>query len=299
MDLAYAIVYCIVGFAFAIFCLYMAYRKATEGSRLNAELQSAQAKQRTEFQTVMSPYYGAMRSNYYTLHRTITPPVDSARIDLETTVFGLPCKAQAVGGKLDNLLSDFHFWYNNNTLYIFPSKDHLEEKHILYRTTVRELPRKINPQDIRAYVIPVDNIEYFSVAGDERRETHIAGGESTGVNVPGAIVGGLIAGDAGVIIGGQPKQKPIYSYNLHFDNRFVELLYTENAVAKKLKLSITSYPLLEKWMPHKEYSYVQRVSNSSIPQNKFDEIKHYKELLDSGIITMEEFERKKAQILEL
>jgi hypothetical protein len=44
---------------------------------------------------------------------------------------------------------------------------------------------------------------------------------------------------------------------------------------------------------------VKRATNINIQANEFDKIKKYKELLDSGIITPEEFERKKSQILGL
>jgi hypothetical protein len=57
---------------------------------------------------------------------------------------------------------------------------------------------------------------------------------------------------------------------------------------------------LEQWFPEKDYEYVvsanQTVVNTS---DRFDEIKKYKELFDNGIISNEEFEIKKKELLNL
>ena len=54
---------------------------------------------------------------------------------------------------------------------------------------------------------------------------------------------------------------------------------------------------MEQWFPEKDYEYVvsanQTVVNTS---DRFDEIKKYKELLDNGIISNEEFEIKKKEL---
>ena len=75
----------------------------------------------------------------------------------------------------------------------------------------------------------------------------------------------------------------------------------EIATAVKLKLSITAYPLLEQWYPDKEYSYVLSATPQTSTTNgdKFDEVKKYKELLDSGIISEAEFEAKRKELLGL
>ena len=44
---------------------------------------------------------------------------------------------------------------------------------------------------------------------------------------------------------------------------------------------------------------VQPIPAPMQPNNSVDELKKYKELLDSGIITQEEFEEKKKQLLQL
>ena len=76
----------------------------------------------------------------------------------------------------------------------------------------------------------------------------------------------------------------------------MEIYFQQNGSTYKLKLSANAYPLLEQWFPEKEYEYVisknQTVTNTN---DRFDEIKKYKELLDNGIISNEEFETKKKE----
>ena len=43
----------------------------------------------------------------------------------------------------------------------------------------------------------------------------------------------------------------------------------------------------------------ESVIKQEIPQSNADELKKYKELLDSGVITQEEFDAKKKQLLGL
>ena len=49
--------------------------------------------------------------------------------------------------------------------------------------------------------------------------------------------------------------------------------------------------------PDKAVNINFNVDNDSKKMDKFDEIKRYKELLDAGIITVEEFEEKKRELL--
>ena len=155
----------------------------------------------------------------------------------------------------------------------------------------------INPNDIRVLSIPVSNIKHYKIVGQERSETRVRS-TNDGINVKGAIIGGIIAGDAGAVIGSQHNKGQIVSNTEHFDERYVELYYEGNGVTQKIKLSITAYPVLEKCIPEKEYDYV--LSNASLcdaAPDKFEEIKKYKSLMDDGIITQEEFETKKKELL--
>ena len=48
-----------------------------------------------------------------------------------------------------------------------------------------------------------------------------------------------------------------------------------------------------------EYKQAANVVNVAAPQSNADELKKYKELLDAGVITQEEFDAKKKQLLGL
>lgn len=281
----------------AIFASYMAYWKhnkdKAEKEAFNKIVENAKLQEKTAIEKNIS----RMRENYYSLKKQISIPYDCPKVDMETTVFGLPCKAQATAGQLNYLQNDFYFWNDNDVLFVFPTEEHLTEKHITYRTLPKDLERLLNRADIKLYQIRKSDIEYYRMCGDKRAETKVQTG-NTGVNVKGAIVGGIIAGEAGAVIGSQHNRNNVFSTTQHFDDRYVELLYKNSGVTNKLKLSVTAYTYLEDWYPDKEYGYV--ISHSKASDNEpFDEIKKYKDLLDTGIITQDEFEKKKKDLLNL
>lgn len=287
----------IILLALAVFAFYMAYWKYSKNKEEQAAFNKKVAAAKAQEQSAIEKNISRMRENYYAIKNQVSIPSDCAKIDMETTVFGLPCKAQATAGQLNYLQNDFYVWTDNDTLYIFPTEEHLTEKHITYRTLPKDLERLLNSKDIRLYQIKKSNIEYYKISGDKRAETRVQT-NNTGVNVKGAVVGGLIAGEAGAIIGSQHNRNNVYSTTHHFDERYVELFYRNADVTDKLKLSITAYSLLEKWFPDKEYGYVisHPANNRTDP---FEEIKKYKDLLDTGIITQEEFDKKKKELLNL
>ena len=288
----------IIGGIAVAFCIVMAIGRY----KMDMEEKEAYQKARAEAQRLKDEAINGqkrkMETNYQKLRHTLNIPANCAKIDVETTVFGLQYKAVAPLGKIKHLPNDFYCWNENDTLYIFPVEEHLEEEHITYSTLAKDLVKQLNGDDIRAYVIRRNEIEFFRFSGNERNQTNIRT-ENTGVNVKGAIKGGLIAGDAGAILGGLNNTHNVYSITEHFDERFVELFYKINNRAEKLKLSVTAYPLLEQWFPEKEYEYVISNSSSVADSDPFEEVKKYKDLLDKGIISEEDFDRKKKELLDL
>jgi len=158
--------------------------------------------------------------------------------------------------------------------------------------------------------ISLSNIQYFKVEGSEQYISEVSGG---GVNLRGAVAGGLLGGGAAAVIGSQlgteTKTKVVKK-----DDRKVVIVYSKN---DKLKvLNSESYDIeatvraLRKLIPKKEESVFigNKTVNNKTVRNKtvkgdsnsnFDDIKKFKELLDNGIITQEEFDAKKKQLLGL
>lgn len=285
---------------FSALCAWGAYVGFKERKRIRDEQNKAVATAIQQEKDALSMNKPRMRAKYNSIRSGLNIPLNCNKIDVETTVFGLPCKAQALCGKRMLLKNDFYCWNEDNTLYIFPTEAHLEDEHITYSTLPKDLAGVLNPNDIRVFRIPKDEIKHYQISGQERSEVKVQSTDD-GINVKGAIVGGILAGDAGAVIGSQHNKGRIYSNTEHFDERYVELFYSRNGQTSKLKLSITAYPLLEQWYPDKEYSYVLSTAPQVSTSNgdKFDEVKKYKDLLDSGIISEAEFEAKKKELLGL
>lgn len=281
-------------FAFACWGIY---NKITSDKKQREDFEMAVQSSNQEKENAISKNIEEMSYNYNKAKGQLSIPEHCQKIDVETTVFGLPCKATATAGKVTLLQNDFYAWVDNDTLYIFPTEEHLTEKHIVYRTLPKDLERLLKSDDIPLYKIDKGCIDYYKIVGSERAETQIQTA-NTGVNVKGAIVGGIIAGEAGAIIGSQHNTNNMYSTTQHFDERYVELFYHETGKIQKIKLSITAYPILEKCFPDKEYFFTLS-NNTQQGTNAFDEIKKYKELLDTGIISQNEFEQKKRELLNL
>lgn len=285
--------------AFAVLCCIGAYIGFKERKRMRDAHNSAVAMANQQKQDALTKNKPLMRANYNSIKQSLNIPPDCDKIDVETTVFGIPYKAQAPVGKRSLLRNDFYCWNENNTLLIFPTEQHLEDEHITYATLPKDLDRVLNSSDIRVFRIAKSDISHYKLSGSERSETKVQSAND-GVNVKGAVIGGIIGGEAGAVIGSQHNKGRIYSNTEHFDDRYVELYYSENGQTNKLKLSVTAYPLLEKWYPDKEYEYVlSHAQTEDKKDDKFEEVKKYKDLLDSGIITEAEFEAKKKELLNL
>lgn len=285
--------------AFAVLCGIGAYIGFKERKRIREEHTNAVEVANQQKLDALSKNKPLMRASYNSVKKTLNIPTTCDKIDVETTVFGIPYKAQAPVGKRFLLRNDFYCWSENDVLFIFPSEEHLEDEHITYSTLPRDLERVLNPSDIKAFRIAKSDISYFRLSGSEHSETKVKSTDD-GVNVKGAIIGGIIAGEAGAVIGSQHNKGRIYSNTEHFDDRYVELYYVEKDQTNKLKLSVTAYPLLERWYPDKEYEYVLSHGQPEEKKNdKFAEVKKYKELLDAGIISDSEFEAKKKELLNL
>lgn len=164
--------------------------------------------------------------------------------------------------------------------------------------------------------IPLDNIIYFKEIGKVDYLAKVNGGKINGggVNIDGALAGGMIFGAAGAIVGSQLGTE-IQSTDINttvetVDTRQVSLRYKDSN--DKIAEEIYPYEVFDflmKVIPEKEITIVNLESQkektftvfkeSSQNNNRFEEIKKFKELLDCGIITEEEFQTKKAELLNL
>lgn len=155
----------------------------------------------------------------------------------------------------------------------------------------------------------IENIIYFRKQGEIQYTTNISGGggKGGGVNVGGAVAGGILFGAAGAIVGAQAGTEtfidPVESTTVKHDTRKTIFQYNdENQKIVTIEWPIDFFALLMKVIPEKEYDYLQlhkKNEPTNASNNLVDTMKQYKELLDSGVITLEEFETKKKQLLGL
>jgi hypothetical protein len=164
-----------------------------------------------------------------------------------------------------------------------------------------------------AKTIPFSSIEYFTITGDIRYETEISGG---GANLEGALVGGILFGGAGAVVGSSVGTE-ISSNTKQVDTRklVIHCLHNNEDAIIARKADVDAVMLeLRKIMPEKEYSaengftpknntvktiHTVQTINTVQTSNDLEDLRKLKALLDDGIITQEEFDAKKKQLLGL
>ena len=224
-----------------------------------------------------------------------------------TAITGIPreeikfmSKAKAFG----SCPAKFQFWVTNNAVCLIPDLNYIEASlDFRYHHDDDEywgFVQKIHPSESDMVCIPIEAIQYYQIQGQILTETHVSGGGGGGSNLKGAVIGGVLAGGVGAVVGSRQKIEPIKSWTETVDKRTVYLVYTENEQSKSIALHSSVYDYLQKKLPEKDISYIQinsKEEKSSV--DSISELKKYKELFDSGIITEEEFAQKKRQILNL
>ena len=161
-------------------------------------------------------------------------------------------------------------------------------------------------------VIPIDNIVSYQLIGDVEHVAIVSGGGGYGgkPSLSGAAIGGLLFGDAGAIIGAQTGFciDPIESTIKEFDSR-VTMLNLKNAEGQVEIRELPYYysELFMKVIPEKDFNYLQAIKNAETTVqsqnasalNMVEEMKQLKELLDLNLISQEEYDLKRQQILKL
>jgi len=161
-------------------------------------------------------------------------------------------------------------------------------------------------------IIPLENIVSYQSTGYVEHTTTISGGggHGGGVNKKGAILGGLLLGGAGAIVGSQLGTEifinPITSNVIEYDYRRT-MLNLKNAQGQVEIKELPYYyaEVFQKVIPEKEFNFLHANKNTEVQAapvsntNMLEEMKQLKELLDIGLITQEEFDSKRKQILKL
>ena len=157
-------------------------------------------------------------------------------------------------------------------------------------------------------ILPISKIEYYSMRGEIYRENKISGGGGGGSSIKGAVAGGIIAGNAGAVIGSRKKVDPITSELITHDTReaFINF-YNDKGDRESILLAFEGYQTLLDILPEKDYNIVAAVKANNLiaqqaklndTQSITEQIKELAALKDSGILTEEEFAEKKKDLLD-
>ena len=202
--------------------------------------------------------------------------------------------------KLD-ILGNTYLTLHNNDLCFIEGWNHYYTKYSNFmRCTDVSRAETVVFDDLKLTKISVDCVSHYCKEGDRQYTTNIHGGGGGGTSITGAIIGGLIAGEAGAVIGSRKQTAPITSTTQVHDSRKTYLAYFHEE--KLITIEIQGhevYNYLLKKIPQKDFKVVQLQSTNSKAGSTADEIRKFKELLDDGIITQEEFDVKKKQLLGL
>lgn len=203
------------------------------------------------------------------------------------------------------------------SLFEYATEEIIEEFRNHLRVIVEVLEYSIRITNGRA--IKAKNIAYYKVDGNSQYVSDIKGG---GANLAGAVYGGIIGGGAGAVVGSQMGTE-VKTDIVKKDDRKLFLYYNVDSVLKSEEIITDNIDyvlsLLREWMPEKEYTHIVANGNTNATGNEnkalphynssrieeqaasvkrsYAELKELKELLDLGIITQEEFDRKKREIL--
>ena len=146
-----------------------------------------------------------------------------------------------------------------------------------------------------------DDIQYYVLDGEKYHEQIISGGGSGDINIGGAIIGGMIAGGAGMVLGGQRKVNEVTSTTVEHDTRKIKMIYLKNGISSVIYFEIDIYDFLLDKMPEKDYEVVvtnKRSKHINFSVSDLDKMKELKLMLDDGLITQEEYEQRKNKILD-
>lgn len=202
-------------------------------------------------------------------------------------------KVKCKKGIIPIFKGDNYIWIENNEVCFFPCNP----------------PEDVSidkMEKVRLFKIPVKNIEYFVQQGEIYHENKITGGGGGGSSVGGAIVGGIIAGEVGAVIGSRKEVNPVKSELLTHDTRETQFNFFVNEVKYSIMFQNKDYDIFNKLIPEKSYAMVNEIKKSNIinkiksennASNITNQIREIARLKDEGIITVEEFEEKKKNLL--
>ena len=195
----------------------------------------------------------------------------------------------------------YHFGILNGVLFQIEWDHAYRERYdILHTINTKKDAEQLVAKDLIYKAIPIEKIQYFSKEGDVQYTTKISGGGGGGSSISGAVVGGLLAGEAGAIIGSRQKINPIKSTTeTHSTARTVLKYFEGNTLIVLTFFGHEMYNYLLERIPEKDFASVQLQQRQPRDDgnNIKDRLKTLKELYVEGLITENEYNEKKRELV--
>lgn len=205
---------------------------------------------------------------------------------------------------MENLgYSSKEYVYLGNRNYLWVAKEKLCEAENRDSYISRYLGKNDLEHRLSYYAIPVSDIQYYSKEGDIQYTTKISGGGGGGSSISGAVVGGLIAGETGAVIGSRQKVQEVTSETVKHDSRRTLIRYYKDKQINVISyIGFEVYDYLLKKIPEKDLLTIQLEKKPVVrEEQKSDSIKDkletIKQLYENDLITKEEYEQKRNEIL--
>ena len=157
-----------------------------------------------------------------------------------------------------------------------------------------------NSSSRRGLRFDLNQVKYYRLLGEKYVTTEVSGGGGGGSSIKGAVIGGLIAGDAGAIIGSRKAVDQVKGTSTVHDEQVV-LLY-DKELKEIIQFNSAAYKIFTRLIPEKDYevvvqSDIDKNSSNNSNANDLDALEKLAGLYEKGILTKEEFEVKKQDIL--
>ncbi len=194
--------------------------------------------------------------------------------------------------KLAKSENGMYIWKSEDAIYFFPTAP-LDAKSLWI-------------SEVKINSIPVSRIEYFAKKGEIFRETKISGGGGGGSSIGGAVAGGILAGGTGAVIGSRKKVNEIKSELVTHDTRETFLNYYDGSEKHSLFFDIGAYEIFNDLIPEKAYDIVSAIKSAEIIKAQTvsqsiksvpEQLRELAKLRDDGIITEDDFNATKKQLL--
>ena len=204
-------------------------------------------------------------------------------------------------------------WRKDESIYFFPTPGCIDWYFSTGGMPLYNFdPLKIKTQNLKfeqlkfdVFQISIKDIVKFEKEGEVFRENKISGGGGGGSSIGRAIVGGVVAGGAGAIVASRKETEAIKSELITHDDRTCRLTYMENNIKQIMLFDYLDYKTFKELIPEKDISVIDEIRRRNVidehtsPQtDNIQKIRDLGTLRDEGILTQEEFEEKKKELLK-